>query len=421
LPESLFKRLNSIKLRLTELQQEDDKSAAEIKTDLFILVKVTGEFDEYLEAINDVSFAHKRLVFNMGHIEKIRTFNAARENLLRIIEQIQKEISAKEEHDATMRAFHRVPLAHELEEMPDIELTELQSQLPSDPPGKTIIENEWRRKSSKKPNPIPYPASKTDEETSKNENRWKWAMFIVTVIGCIFAFPTFYQFINPKPATESTQSQQKTEQDNLENRKPINALHYNSPTPLASQDVASPSPPRPKHKLNYTYGASHHLSEKLASPSQEVQVAENQNQTVTNVVPFSAAAKSPSLSKGINILDQTNLCLHNKGLNKLVDMQQVVEYSSFYLVSGTARPNATDASASQKEDSARRKASAFAKSNLMNYKKVSVNTERTTTLSEEKSEVSERSDGIVNETLLICSSYDEIGQIAQVVLKVPKK
>lgn len=80
MPERLFERLDSIKLRLTELQQEDDKSATEIKPDLFILVKVTGEFDEYLEHINDISFTHKRLVFNSGHIEKKRTFNAAREN-----------------------------------------------------------------------------------------------------------------------------------------------------------------------------------------------------------------------------------------------------------------------------------------------------------------------------------------------------
>jgi len=156
LSESLFERLDSIKLRLTELQQEDDKSATEIKTDLFILVKVTGEFDEYLEPINDITFTHKRLVLNTGHIEKIRTFNAARENLLRIVETIQKEISAKEEHDAMMRSFHGVPLAHKLETMPDIDLAEFQSRLAPNSPGKIIIENEWqRRKSSKTSTPTP--------------------------------------------------------------------------------------------------------------------------------------------------------------------------------------------------------------------------------------------------------------------------
>lgn len=64
----------------------------------------------------------------------------------------------KEEHDAMMRAFHKVPLANELEVMPDIDLAELQSQLPPDSPGRKIIENEWhRRKSSKVPNPTSNP------------------------------------------------------------------------------------------------------------------------------------------------------------------------------------------------------------------------------------------------------------------------
>ena len=47
----------------------------------------------------------------------------------------QKRKDEKEEHDAMMRAFLKVPLAHELEVMPDIELAELQSQLPHDSPG----------------------------------------------------------------------------------------------------------------------------------------------------------------------------------------------------------------------------------------------------------------------------------------------
>ena len=197
---SLSQKFDAIKLRLNELQQEDDKSAAEIKTDLFILVKVTGEFDEYLEAINDISFTHKRLIFNMGHIEKKRTFNSARENLLHIVENSQKEISAKEEHDAMMRAFHKVPLAQELEIMPDIELADLQSKLPPDSPGKIIIENEWqRRKLSKVPNPTPEPTSTSAHEITAEKKNWQHSPLYYIAVGVIiFILGVFLAYLVKK-------------------------------------------------------------------------------------------------------------------------------------------------------------------------------------------------------------------------------
>ena len=52
----------------------------------------------------------------------------------------------QEEHDAMMRAFHGVPLAHKLETMPDIDLAELQSHLAPNSPGKIIIDNECQRR-----------------------------------------------------------------------------------------------------------------------------------------------------------------------------------------------------------------------------------------------------------------------------------
>jgi hypothetical protein len=77
----------------------------------------------------------------LGYIEKL---------------SIVKNQENQEEHDAMMRAFHGVPLAHKLETMPDIDLAEFQSRLAPNSPGEIIIENEWqRRKLSKTPSEKP--------------------------------------------------------------------------------------------------------------------------------------------------------------------------------------------------------------------------------------------------------------------------
>jgi hypothetical protein len=73
----------------------------------------------------------------------------------------------QEEHDAMMRAFHGVPLAHKLETMPDIDLAELQSHLASNSPGKIIIDNEWQRRILSKT------TSKTPKITRKSQNTFQ--------------------------------------------------------------------------------------------------------------------------------------------------------------------------------------------------------------------------------------------------------
>ncbi|MDD5285296.1 MAG: hypothetical protein PHD54_05515 [Desulfuromonadaceae bacterium] len=79
-------------------------------------------------------------------------------------------VKNQEEHDAMMRAYRDVPLNHELEVMIDIDLAELQSQLPSDSPGKIIIENEWRRRrSNKEPNPATTPTDSKPPKTIENK------------------------------------------------------------------------------------------------------------------------------------------------------------------------------------------------------------------------------------------------------------
>jgi hypothetical protein len=51
---------------------------------------------------------------------------------------------------------------------------------------------------------------------------WQWTiMFIVTVIGCVFAFPTFYQFIKQTPVTETRSPQNNNSNKSLENNQPI--------------------------------------------------------------------------------------------------------------------------------------------------------------------------------------------------------
>ena len=93
--DKLCEKLESIKDALRELRQEDDTSANQIKSDLFTVIKVSGEFQEYLPEINEIFFSDRELVFNSGHIEKVRIFNSAREHLISVIAQIQKEISTQ--------------------------------------------------------------------------------------------------------------------------------------------------------------------------------------------------------------------------------------------------------------------------------------------------------------------------------------
>ena len=58
----------------------------------------------------------------------------------------------------------------------------------------------------------------------------KWtAMFIVTVLCAVFAFPTFYQFIKDKPTAETTQPKQKTENNNLQGYNTISTIHSQPP------------------------------------------------------------------------------------------------------------------------------------------------------------------------------------------------
>jgi hypothetical protein len=70
----------------------------------------------------------------------------------------------QEEHDAMMRSFHGVPVAHKLETMSDIDLAELQSHMPPNSPGKIIIDNEWQRRILSKV------TSKAPKITRKSQN-----------------------------------------------------------------------------------------------------------------------------------------------------------------------------------------------------------------------------------------------------------
>ena len=92
-----IKKLESIKIALYELRQEDNAAANKIKSDLFTVIKVSDDFQEYLQEINETSFSHRELVFNSGDINKIRIFNAARERLISLITQIQNEVVASEQ------------------------------------------------------------------------------------------------------------------------------------------------------------------------------------------------------------------------------------------------------------------------------------------------------------------------------------
>ena len=90
---ALIAALNNIEERLDNLENEDLHSAQEIKDDLFILINMLGEFNEYLEPINDVEFTHKNMIFSSGNIHKVQKFIDGKNSLTRIIVLIKKEIS----------------------------------------------------------------------------------------------------------------------------------------------------------------------------------------------------------------------------------------------------------------------------------------------------------------------------------------
>jgi len=84
--------LDNIKSRLECLKNEDEESAKDIKDDLFLLVKMLGDFDEYLQSIRDVEFVHKNMIINSGNIHKINKFINGKNSLIRTICHIKKEI-----------------------------------------------------------------------------------------------------------------------------------------------------------------------------------------------------------------------------------------------------------------------------------------------------------------------------------------
>lgn len=66
-------------------------------------------------------------------------------------------------------------------------------------------------------------------------NHWQWViMFILGVIGCIFNYPTFYQFIHANPATESARPQKETETNKLNNNNSIQ-----KPSPPVHNELTS--------------------------------------------------------------------------------------------------------------------------------------------------------------------------------------
>src|ERR1039457_4291711 len=112
---------------------------------------ITDEKKNRIESLTDEEMSYE---INLGRRSRFQ-----RESFAYLQTCYQQRKNEKEKHDAMMRAFHKVPLAHELEVMPDIDLAELQSQLAPDSPGKIIVENEWqRRKSSKIPKLATNPA-----------------------------------------------------------------------------------------------------------------------------------------------------------------------------------------------------------------------------------------------------------------------
>ncbi len=52
----------------------------------------------------------------------------------------------KEQLESILHGFHGIPFKSELEAMSDIELAELQNNLPTNSPGTKLIEKEWQRR-----------------------------------------------------------------------------------------------------------------------------------------------------------------------------------------------------------------------------------------------------------------------------------
>ncbi len=148
---------------------------------------ITDEKKKRIESLSDEEMSYE---INLGRRSRFQ-----RESFAYLQTCYQKRKNEKEEHEAMMRAFHKVPLAHELEMMPDIELAELQSQLPPDSPGNIIVESEWRRrKSSKIPNTTTTPDFEWYGSISKEKRMTSRCPF-ATVEVC----PRYYQSLSLLP------------------------------------------------------------------------------------------------------------------------------------------------------------------------------------------------------------------------------
>lgn len=89
-------------LSLFTYDEYDRDLCREIKKNLFVLVKVSGSFDEYLDQINELTFKPTSIIYSEPHHMVRQHFDGTKERLLDIIDTIKREVSFGKLDDVTL-------------------------------------------------------------------------------------------------------------------------------------------------------------------------------------------------------------------------------------------------------------------------------------------------------------------------------
>jgi serine/threonine-protein kinase len=232
----------------------------------------------------------------------------------------------------------------------------------------------------------------TEGKNAPDKNRWSLIAGAIVLVAVIAGF-IFYRNEKPK--------------------------HDEPASPVAETSPAQPSLTNeiPKVQKTKPSRVTEPLPKKAKVRVTTPVVGDTERAPVVKTYP------APASDKPKNVLADVNACLARKGYPKLDDIQQVklVADRGFYLSSGTGRPNKWDSTSVQREDSAIRKAGIFAKANLAKRNKDAIASDKAIIDNDERLNLDAKSEAIIENSELVCSSYDDIGQIAQVVMKVPRK
>lgn len=141
-------------------------------------------------------------------------------------------------------------------------------------------------------------------------SHWQWIiMFVLAVIGLVFNYPTFHQFIHPKPAAETTRPQKETETNKFNNSQTI--VQKTSPPPkiisqpetqqVKSEQKQQINAPNSAISINQSGGVTAHTiniqQDRRITPEQQIIIINRLKELPKDVIEISYSSGSPEQSK----------------------------------------------------------------------------------------------------------------------------